>query len=171
MGNARPRHNGLADEIIMEKRASETLVKVVNDRIKANSWIYRVQLHEKFLTLIAPNVVLATGLRPRYPEIPGAEHGITSDDLFWAVKSPGKTLVVGASYVALETAGMLADLGLPVDLLIRSRPLKPFDQSFFARYARKKSPVESWVSNCSLSVASYAIRYELVRQLVLKIEH
>ncbi|KAL6727022.1 hypothetical protein Aduo_008937 [Ancylostoma duodenale] len=133
----------------------ETLVKVVNDRIKANSWIYRVQLHEKGvklytgfasfidshtvkivtadkkkteLTLIAPNVVLATGLRPRYPEIPGAEHGITSDDLFWAVKSPGKTLVVGASYVALETAGMLADLGLPVDLLIRSRPLKPFDQ-------------------------------------------
>lgn len=54
--------------------------------------------------------------------------GITSDDLFWSLKSPRKTLVVGASYVALETAGLLADLGLPVDLLVRSRPLKPFDQ-------------------------------------------
>ncbi|EYB86689.1 hypothetical protein Y032_0275g1072 [Ancylostoma ceylanicum] len=137
------------------KHSWEALVKVVNDRIKANSWIYRVQLHKKGvklytaiasfidnhtvkivstdnkrteLTLRAPNIVLATGLRPRYPEIPGADNGITSDDLFWSVKSPGKTLVVGASYVALETAGMLADLGLPVDLLIRSRPLKPFDQ-------------------------------------------
>ncbi|ETN78474.1 pyridine nucleotide-disulfide oxidoreductase, partial [Necator americanus] len=137
----------------------ETLVKVVMDRIKANSWIYRVQLKEKgvklytafgsfidnhtiktistdrrrneaifFIVLRAPKLVIATGLRPRYPSIPGAEHGITSDDLFWSPKPPGKTLVVGGSYVALEIAGLLADLGLPVDLLIRSRPLKSFDQ-------------------------------------------
>ncbi|KAK6742973.1 hypothetical protein RB195_010317 [Necator americanus] len=164
----------------------ETLVKVVMDRIKANSWIYRVQLKEKGVKLYtafasfidnhtiktistdrrrneivlrAPKLVIATGLRPRYPSIPGAEHGsagccrnkfhvsknrcevskadrrvrsvplgITSDDLFWSPKPPGKTLVVGGSYVALEIAGLLADLGLPVDLLTRSRPLKSFDQ-------------------------------------------
>ncbi|VDL86078.1 unnamed protein product [Nippostrongylus brasiliensis] len=53
---------------------------------------------------------------------------ITSDDLFSLSKPPGKTLVVGASYVALECAGFLAELGFSVDLLIRSKPLKSFDQ-------------------------------------------
>lgn len=133
----------------------ETLVKVVSDRIRANNWIYRVQLNEKKvklytalacfvgnrtiktvsadnrkteLILHAKNVVVATGLRPRYPDIPGAKYGITSDDLFSLSKPPGRTLVVGASYVALECAGFLAHLGFPVHLLIRSRPLKPFDQ-------------------------------------------
>ncbi|VDO34799.1 unnamed protein product [Haemonchus placei] len=132
-----------------------TLVKVVNDRIKANNWIYRVQLNEKGIKLYtafasfidnhtiktvsadkkkterilhAKKVVIATGLRPRYPDVPGSEYGITSDDLFSLPKSPGKTLVVGASYVALECAGLLAGVGFPVDLLIRSKPLKSFDQ-------------------------------------------
>ena len=36
---------------------------------------------------------------------------ITSDDLFWLKQSPGKTLVVDASYVALECGGFLKGLG------------------------------------------------------------
>jgi pyruvate/2-oxoglutarate dehydrogenase complex dihydrolipoamide dehydrogenase (E3) component len=35
---------------------------------------------------------------------------ITSDDLFSLAEPPGKTLVVGASYVALECAGFLSGL-------------------------------------------------------------
>ncbi|KHJ98088.1 thioredoxin and glutathione reductase [Oesophagostomum dentatum] len=144
-------HAGIVGKEVRLSIEGETLVNVVNDRVKANSWIYRVQLNEKGVKLYtafasfidnttvktvsadkkrtetllrAPYIVIATGLRPRYPAIPGAEHGITTDDLFWSKKSPEKTLVVGANYVALESAGMLADLGHPVDLLIRSRPLK-----------------------------------------------
>lgn len=53
-------------------------------------------------TVTADNIVIATGGRPTYPEIPGAkEHGITSDDIFWLPKNPGRTLIVGASYIAL----------------------------------------------------------------------
>jgi pyruvate/2-oxoglutarate dehydrogenase complex dihydrolipoamide dehydrogenase (E3) component len=48
--------------------------------------------------LTARRFIIAVGGRPRYPDIPGAkEYGITSDDLFWMKKEPGKTLVVGAS--------------------------------------------------------------------------
>ncbi|CAJ0597801.1 unnamed protein product [Cylicocyclus nassatus] len=138
-----------------EQHSWETLIKAVDDRIKANSWIYRVQLSEKGIKLYtalasfidkhtvkavstdgkksetilrAPHVVIATGLRPRYPDIPGTELGITTDDLFWLPKSPGKSLVVGAGYVGLEIAGLLVDLGIPVDLAIRSRPLKKHDE-------------------------------------------
>jgi thioredoxin reductase (NADPH) len=79
--------------------------------------------------ITADNIVLAVGLRPNYPQIPGAvEFGITSDDLFSLGKSPGRTLVVGGSYVALECAGFLNGLNLDVTLMVRSIPLRGFDQ-------------------------------------------
>ena len=53
-------------------------------------------------TVTASTFILATGGRPKYPDIPGArEFGITSDDLFSLKRSPGKTLLVGASYIAV----------------------------------------------------------------------
>ncbi len=50
----------------------------------------------------ADKILVAVGGRPNYGDIPGAlEHCISSDDIFSLKKSPGKTLVVGASYIAL----------------------------------------------------------------------
>lgn len=78
--------------------------------------------------LSAPNVVISTGLRPKYPNIPGAELGITSDDLFTLASVPGKTLIVGGGYVALECAGFLSAFNQNVEVLVRSIPLKGFDR-------------------------------------------
>ena len=51
-----------------------------------------------------------------------------SDDLFSLPHCPGKTLVMGASYVSLECAGFLAALGLDVTVMVRSILLRGFDQ-------------------------------------------
>lgn len=53
---------------------------------------------------------------------------LPSDDLFSLPYCPGKTLVVGASYVALECAGFLAGIGLDVTVMVRSILLRGFDQ-------------------------------------------
>ena len=59
------------------------------------------------------------GGRPRYPDVPGAkECCITSDDIFSLPQAPGKTLLVGASYIALECAGFLAGIGLDVTVMV-----------------------------------------------------
>ena len=80
-------------------------------------------------TLTADKFVVATGGRPRYPDIPGAkEHCITSDDVFAMKTPPGKTLVVGASYVALECAGFINGVGFDTTVMMRSSPLRGFDQ-------------------------------------------
>lgn len=50
-------------------------------------------------------VVVAVGGRPNKLPCEGGELAITSDDIFSLKNHPGKTLVVGASYVALECAG------------------------------------------------------------------
>lgn len=74
------------------------------------------------------------GGRPTYPGIPGdKEFGITSDDIFSLKKAPGKTLVVGASYVALECAGFLNALGYDTTVMVRSILLRGFDQDMANR--------------------------------------
>lgn len=73
-------------------------------------------------------IVLTTGGRPKPLDIPGAEYCIDSDDLFHLTESPGKTLVVGGSYVAVEVAGFLGMLGLDVTLAVREKMLRGFDE-------------------------------------------
>lgn len=59
---------------------------------------------------------------------PFLKNFLFSDDLFSLPYCPGKTLVVGASYVALECAGFLAGIGLDVTVMVRSILLRGFDQ-------------------------------------------
>ncbi|XP_055388757.1 thioredoxin reductase-like [Condylostylus longicornis] len=77
-------------------------------------------------------ILIAVGGRPNVPseeEVPGAQqYAITSDDLFSLKTSPGKTLVVGASYIALECAGFLTELGYPTTVAVRSILLRGFDR-------------------------------------------
>ncbi|XP_072809315.1 thioredoxin reductase 2, mitochondrial isoform X2 [Vicugna pacos] len=131
------------------------MAEAVQNYVKSLNWGHRVQLQDrkvkyfnfkasfvnkhtvcgvskggKEALLSAEHIVIATGGRPRYPtHIEGAlEYGITSDDIFWLKESPGRTLVVGASYVALECAGFLTGLGLDTTVMMRSVPLRTFDQ-------------------------------------------
>lgn len=87
--------------------------------------------------MTADKIVIATGGRPSYPGIPGdKEFGISSDDIFSLKKAPGKTLVVGASYVALECAGFLNALGYDVTVMVRSILLRGFDQDMANRIGK-----------------------------------
>lgn len=77
----------------------------------------------------AKYILIATGGRPTYPDIPGArEFCLTSDDIFWKQEKPGKTLIIGASYIALECAGFLHALGIDTTVMVRSIFLRGFDQ-------------------------------------------
>ncbi|WP_162011501.1 glutathione-disulfide reductase [Streptococcus sp. S784/96/1] len=77
----------------------------------------------------APHILIATGGHALYPEIPGAEYGITSDGFFELDAVPNRTAVVGAGYIAVEVAGVLHALGSETHLFVRQdRPLRNFDQ-------------------------------------------
>jgi thioredoxin reductase (NADPH) len=82
----------------------------------------------KATTVSAARFLVATGGRPTPLECAGAELAISSDDLFSLPASPGKTLCVGAGYVALECAGFLTALGCDTTVLCRSMLLRGFDR-------------------------------------------
>ncbi|WP_371375204.1 glutathione-disulfide reductase [Thalassotalea aquiviva] len=76
----------------------------------------------------ADHILIATGGRPSVPNIPGAEHGITSDGFFALTEQPKRVAVVGAGYIAVEIAGVLNALGSDTTLLVRKhKPLRDFD--------------------------------------------
>lgn len=64
-------------------------------------------------------IVFAIGARPRLLEdTPNLrELVITSDELFSKPTPPGKTLIIGGSYVGMECAGLLNGLGYDVTVI------------------------------------------------------
>ena len=77
----------------------------------------------------AERIVIATGSHAVKPEIPGAELGMISDDLFTLKAMPKRVAVVGGGYIALEFASLLRALGAEVELVYRQPlPLRGFDQ-------------------------------------------
>jgi len=76
----------------------------------------------------AKHITIATGTVPTIPDIPGAEHGITSDGFFALNQRPDRVAIVGSGYVAVEFAGVLNSLGAEVTMYLRkSHVLGYFD--------------------------------------------
>jgi glutathione reductase (NADPH) len=69
--------------------------------------------------LTARHIVIATGGKPTWPLLPGAEHGITSDGFFELPQRPRRVAIVGSGYVACELAGAFHELGAQVEIFIR----------------------------------------------------
>lgn len=67
----------------------------------------------------ADRIVIATGGRPIVPDVPGAEHGITSDGFFQLQDRPARVLVAGSGYVAVELAGVFNGLGTETRVVVR----------------------------------------------------
>jgi len=79
-------------------------------------------------TIKGKHILVAVGGRPTIPSSEGADRGITSDGFFELKKQPKVVAVVGAGYIAVETAGMLHHLGTETHLFIRhDNFLRPFD--------------------------------------------
>lgn len=76
-------------------------------------------------TVTAAHILIATGGRPFVPDIPGREHGITSDDFFFLDNVPDSIVIAGGGYIGVELGGILALLGSRVTLVQRRDHLLP----------------------------------------------
>lgn len=86
---------------------------------------FRVQVGDRVLT--GRNLILATGARPRLPDLPGLElvPSLTSETLWDLTELPPRLLVIGGGPIGCEMAQAFARLGSQVTLLQRSRRLLP----------------------------------------------
>ncbi|MEQ8902925.1 MAG: glutathione-disulfide reductase [Roseovarius sp.] len=76
----------------------------------------------------ARHILIATGGRPVKPDLPGAEHAITSNDIFHLETLPKSILIIGGGYIACEFACILNGLGVQVTQFYRgAQILRGFD--------------------------------------------
>lgn len=114
------------------KKSRDSYIAKLNERYAqglSSNQINLLQGHARFVTphrievqgktLSAPHILIATGGQPVWPDIPGANLGITSDGFFELEKKPRCVAVVGAGYIAVELAGVLHALGSEVSLVMR----------------------------------------------------
>lgn len=112
-----------------------------------------VQIHHGHATMQGPHhveingqsyhckhILLAGGAWPFIPSIPGAEHGITSNEAFYLPELPDSIAVVGAGYIALEFASIFKGLGVETHLIHRGpRLLRGFDEDVASHLATELS--------------------------------
>ncbi|AWI83942.1 NADPH-glutathione reductase [Alloyangia pacifica] len=95
-------------------------------------------------TFTAKHILIATGGRPVRPEIPNAELGLVSDDIFHLETLPKSILIVGGGYIACEFACILNGLGVEVTQYYRgAQILRGFDEQ--ARGLIAESMIENGV--------------------------
>ncbi len=104
----------------------------------------------------AERIVIATGGHPIIPDIPGAEHGITSDGFFELEQRPERVLIAGSSYVAVELAGIFHALGSNTQLVVRKDGIvRDFDgmlgAELIAAMRANGTPVDTGVVPASLA--------------------
>ena len=140
----------------------QALIKNKNNEIARLNGVYGkildsagVELIEGYATLVdahtivvndkyysAERILIATGGWPSIPDIPGKEYIISSNEVFFLETLPGKIIIVGGGYIAVEFAGIFNGLGVDTTLLYRGPLfLRGFDQdvrNFLAEEMQKK---------------------------------
>jgi len=72
-------------------------------------------------SVTARHILIATGGRPVLPDCPGADLGVTSNEIFQLPELPQRLLVAGGGYIATEFAGIFNGLGSAVTQLYRGK--------------------------------------------------
>ncbi|MBB5320499.1 glutathione-disulfide reductase [Marinobacter oulmenensis] len=90
----------------------------------------------------AERIAVVTGSWPSIPDIPGREHLLSSNEMFYLPQLPRHAVIWGGGYIAVEFAGILSGLGVETTLLYRGDLfLRGFDddvRQFVAEEMRKK---------------------------------
>ncbi|MCS6987334.1 MAG: glutathione-disulfide reductase [Sphingomonadaceae bacterium] len=93
---------------------------------------HRVRVGGREIT--ARHVLVATGATPQVPDVPGAELGITSNEVFHLPDLPARVAIVGGGYIACEFAGIFHELGADVVQVLRGpRLLKGWEPALADR--------------------------------------
>ncbi|MFQ5659154.1 MAG: glutathione-disulfide reductase [Gammaproteobacteria bacterium] len=176
----------------------QTLVKNKNAEIKRLNGIYQrllddagVMLFNGRATVVDPHrvavadktysaerILIATGSWPSIPDFPGDKHVISSNDAFYLETLPGRIMIIGGGYIAVEFAGIFNGLGVDTALIYRGPLfLRGFDgetREFLATEMQKKgiellfnTSVTSIVNNGREFTAQLATGKELKADLIM----
>jgi glutathione reductase (NADPH) len=125
--------------------------------------------------MTAEKILISTGGWPVMPNLPGAEHLISSNEALDLKQRPKRIVIIGGGYIAVEFAGIFAALGSEVTLVIRAAQLlRGFDQDVRATLGEELEKKGIRIRrDCLLrSVekrkdASYSVMFDMGEELIV----
>ncbi|RZD16084.1 MAG: dihydrolipoyl dehydrogenase [Candidatus Acididesulfobacter guangdongensis] len=117
------------------EEASENLKLIKGTASFVDKHTVKVITEDSEIMYHADNIIIASGAEPYILPIDGAEHCITSTDLYilnTKIKTlPRSIAILGAGYIGVETATFFGELGVDVTIIQRSkRILTAMDERF-----------------------------------------
>ena len=120
----------LRDNVLAEVERLEGIYTDILDRNE-------VEIFQQRATVTGPNevtladgsvlsvatILIAAGARPVVPDVPGAEHGITSNEVFHLDAVPRRAVIAGGGYIANEFAGIFHQFSCHVTLVNRGEQI------------------------------------------------
>jgi glutathione reductase (NADPH) len=89
---------------------------------------HTIRLADRDEPVSAKYILVATGSYPSMPQVPGAEHLISSNECFQLDALPDSIVIIGAGYIGMEFASIFSGLGVSVTVLYRGdQVLRGFD--------------------------------------------
>jgi len=101
------------------KSAGVEVIEATGSLASPNSVSVRSTATGETTVVTAANVLVAVGGWPFKPDIPGIEHAITSNEIFYQDEQPRRIVIVGGGFIALEFATIMDGLGSDVTLMYR----------------------------------------------------
>jgi glutathione reductase (NADPH) len=116
----------LRDNVLAEVERLEGIYTDILDRNEVETFTQRAKVTgPNQVTLAdgtkisAATILIATGSHPVVPNVPGAEHGITSNEMFHLDAVPKRAVIAGGGYIANEFAGILHQFSCEVTVVNR----------------------------------------------------
>mmetsp|Transcript_21540 Transcript_21540/g.45085 ORF Transcript_21540/g.45085 Transcript_21540/m.45085 type:complete len:534 (+) Transcript_21540:102-1703(+) len=101
------------------KNAGVEVIEATGSLASPNSVSVHTTATGETSLVTAKNILIAVGGWPFKPDIPGIEHAITSNEIFYLEEQPKRIVVVGGGFIALEFASIMDGLGSDVTLMYR----------------------------------------------------
>lgn len=108
---------------VSEKEILEAEVELIYGEANPGEGSVKVNAQE----IKYEKLIVATGTRPFYPPIPGADMALTYSDILDLEKLPEKLIIIGSGVIAAEFAGIFSSLGSEVHVLCRTGFLNVLD--------------------------------------------
>lgn len=122
------RLNHVYQNVIL-KNARVEIIEAYGSLVSRNSVSMKHTSNGETTIVTAKNILIAVGGWPYKPSnIPGIQHAITSNEIFYLKEQPTHMIIVGGGFIALEFACIMSGLGTHVTLMYRGELfLKGFD--------------------------------------------
>jgi glutathione reductase (NADPH) len=126
----------LRDNVLAEVERLEGIYADILDRHEVEVFAQRARLTgpnriklDDGTEISAATILIATGATPVVPDVPGAQHGITSNEMFHLEAMPRRAVIAGGGYIANEFAGILHEFACEVTIVNRGdRILRHYDE-------------------------------------------